>query len=367
MEPTLRRATASSSAASACTFRDIERGDILVFSDPDPIPAPIAGSIGGVRALARGGDRRGAAPRTTTSSSGWARCPGQTWEIRRGSSYVDGAGGRRAVPEPPDRDTRSFGPETVPDGMLLMLGDNRLDVRGLAVPAAEGGLGYVPIDKVIGQGVRRSIWPPVAHGDGSTERATSTGTSARLRAQGFARIAGVDEAGRGALAGPLVAAAVILPEGFDLEGIRDSKMLTAPQREDAVRAHRRRAPSSRWLQGRAGRDRHAAGCTGANIVAAARGVRAGRSTPDYVLTDGFPVPRIPCPSLGDQEGRCRVSASVAAASIVAKVTRDRIMRRLHRGTRSSASITTRATARRTTWRPWNGSARRRSTACRSRP
>ncbi len=50
-----------------------------------------------------------------------------------------------------------------------------------------------------------------------------------LREQGFARIAGVDEAGRGALAGPLVAAAVILPEGFDREGIDDSKMLTANQ------------------------------------------------------------------------------------------------------------------------------------------
>src|SRR6266516_3066743 len=55
----------------------------------------------------------------------------------------------------------------------------------------------------------------------------------RLRAQGFRRIAGADEAGRGALAGPLLAAAVILPEGFDLEGINDSKLLTALQRERA--------------------------------------------------------------------------------------------------------------------------------------
>ena len=54
-----------------------------------------------------------------------------------------------------------------------------------------------------------------------------------LRAQGFSRVAGVDEAGRGALAGPLVAAAVILPEGFDLEGIRDSKQLSAQQRSEA--------------------------------------------------------------------------------------------------------------------------------------
>src|ERR687897_618835 len=54
-----------------------------------------------------------------------------------------------------------------------------------------------------------------------------------LREQGFSLIAGVDEAGRGALAGPLFAAAVILPDGFDLEGVNDSKLLTAAQREDA--------------------------------------------------------------------------------------------------------------------------------------
>ena len=52
-----------------------------------------------------------------------------------------------------------------------------------------------------------------------------------LAAQGFTRVAGADEAGRGALAGPLVAAAVILPDSFDIEGINDSKMLTEPQRE----------------------------------------------------------------------------------------------------------------------------------------
>ena len=55
---------------------------------------------------------------------------------------------------------------------------------------------------------------------------------ATLRAQGFRRIAGVDEVGRGALAGPLVAAAVVLPEGFDRAGLRDSKLLTAKQREE---------------------------------------------------------------------------------------------------------------------------------------
>jgi ribonuclease HII len=55
---------------------------------------------------------------------------------------------------------------------------------------------------------------------------------ATLRAHGFGRIAGVDEVGRGALAGPLVAAAVVLPDGFDRAGLRDSKLLTAKQREE---------------------------------------------------------------------------------------------------------------------------------------
>jgi ribonuclease HII len=150
---------------------------------------------------------------------------------------------------------------------------------------------------------------------------------AALRDQGFARVAGVDEAGRGALAGPLVAAAVVVPPGFDPEGINDSKQLTRRQREDAV-------------------DRIVAGCDVAvrkiepgvldvrglhrsNIALLRRCVKALEPLPDYVLTDGFAVPRIPCPALGVKKGDA-VSLSIAAASIVAKVTRDAIMRRLDR-------------------------------------
>ncbi|MEP6757781.1 MAG: ribonuclease HII [Actinomycetota bacterium] len=150
---------------------------------------------------------------------------------------------------------------------------------------------------------------------------------AALRAQGFARIAGVDEAGRGALAGPLVAAAVIMPADFDTTGIRDSKQLTAKQRDTQFA-------------------RIVAGCTFAvakaeppmldlrglhrsNLALLRRAARALDPEPDYVLTDGFPVPRMPCPALSMKKGDT-VSASVAAASIVAKVTRDRIMLRLAR-------------------------------------
>jgi ribonuclease HII len=150
---------------------------------------------------------------------------------------------------------------------------------------------------------------------------------AALRAQGFTRIAGADEAGRGALAGPLVAAAVILPAGFDTEGIRDSKLLSAKQRESQFArivescavAVAKAAPQ---MIDRRGLHR-------SNLALLRRAVRALEPMPDYALTDGFPVARMPCPALGIKKGDA-VSASVAAASIVAKVTRDRVMLRLDR-------------------------------------
>lgn len=148
-----------------------------------------------------------------------------------------------------------------------------------------------------------------------------------LRAQGFFRIAGVDEAGRGALAGPLVAAAVILPEGFDREGINDSKLLTPAQRE--VQFQRIQAVclvAVRKIEPGVLDER---GLHRSNLALLRRCVKALDPVPDYVLTDGFPVAKMPCPSLGIKKGDT-VAASIAAASIVAKVTRDRIMRRLHR-------------------------------------
>jgi ribonuclease HII len=149
----------------------------------------------------------------------------------------------------------------------------------------------------------------------------------QLRAQGFARIAGADEAGRGALAGPLVAAAVILPDGFDREGLGDSKVLTRAQREiqyerivaACIVAVRRIAPTV--IDER--------GLHRSNLALLRRCVRALDPPPDYVLTDGFPVRRMPCPALGVKKGDA-VTASIAAASIVAKVTRDAMMRALDR-------------------------------------
>jgi ribonuclease HII len=148
-----------------------------------------------------------------------------------------------------------------------------------------------------------------------------------LREQGFSRIAGVDEAGRGALAGPLVAAAAILPDGFDLDGIGDSKVLTVNQREVAFERIVALAIVSVRKVSSETIDR--SGLHRCNLWLLRRAARGLSPEPDYVLTDGFPVPRIGFPALSIKKGDA-VTASVAAASIVAKVTRDRIMDRLHR-------------------------------------
>jgi ribonuclease HII len=146
-----------------------------------------------------------------------------------------------------------------------------------------------------------------------------------LREEGFGLIAGADEAGRGALAGPLVAAAVVLPGDFEPDGIDDSKVLTANQREVA---YERIVASAVYAVAKAEPgviDRR--GLHRSNIHLLRRCIRALEPTPEYALTDGFPVPRMPCPSLAIKKGDA-VAVSVAAASIVAKVTRDRLMRKL---------------------------------------
>jgi ribonuclease HII len=149
-----------------------------------------------------------------------------------------------------------------------------------------------------------------------------------LRAQGFGRIAGADEAGRGALAGPLVAAAVILPAGFDLEGIADSKLLTPNARARAFDRIVRDAVCWSVCRAMPSRIDHR-GLHRSNIWLLRRAIVRLELAPDYVLTDGFPVRKLPVPSLSIKKGDL-VTASVAAASIVAKVTRDRMMDRYHR-------------------------------------
>jgi ribonuclease HII len=149
-----------------------------------------------------------------------------------------------------------------------------------------------------------------------------------LRAQGFGRIAGADEAGRGALAGPLVAAAVILPAGFDLEGIADSKLLTPNARARAFDRIVRDAMCWSVCRAMPSRIDHR-GLHRSNLWLLRRAIVRLELAPDYVLTDGFAVRKLPVPSLSIKKGDL-VTASVAAASIVAKVTRDRMMDRYHR-------------------------------------
>ena len=150
----------------------------------------------------------------------------------------------------------------------------------------------------------------------------------RLRAQGFALVAGVDEAGRGALAGPLVAGAVILPPEFEIEGLRDSKLLSAAQRADWFERIRAQAVSVAVCRAFPRRiDRR--GLHVSNLALLRRAVYALDVRPDFVLMDGFALPGVRIPHLSMRKGDM-VTASVAAASVLAKVTRDRIMDRYHR-------------------------------------
>ena len=151
-----------------------------------------------------------------------------------------------------------------------------------------------------------------------------------LRRRGFAAVAGADEAGRGACAGPLVAAACVLPAGRRgrVPGLADSKLLTAAARE---RVYAEVVDRARGLVGR-GRSRSttcdARGMHVTNIEALRRAVCTLDPGPDYVLTDGFPVAGLAQPALAVWKGD-RVAACVAAASVLAKVTRDRMMLELH--------------------------------------
>jgi len=150
-----------------------------------------------------------------------------------------------------------------------------------------------------------------------------------LRRAGLAPIAGVDEAGRGACAGPLVAAAVVLPEGRrgDICGLADSKLLTPLRREACYELVVRRALAwSVVVVSSSECDR--LGMHVANVEALRRALARLATRPAYVLTDGFPVDGLEVPGLAMWKGD-RVTASIAAASVVAKVTRDRIMTSLH--------------------------------------
>src|SRR5436309_978439 len=147
----------------------------------------------------------------------------------------------------------------------------------------------------------------------------------KLRATGVVRVAGIDEAGRGALAGPVVAAAVVLPEKFRHRRLNDSKQL-APELREEIYCELVAIPELRWTIGIVDSieiDR-------INILRAShRAMRLAIETliepPEHVLIDGLPVIPFPFPQTAIVDGDC-LSLSIAAASVIAKVTRDRMMR-----------------------------------------
>jgi ribonuclease HII len=151
-----------------------------------------------------------------------------------------------------------------------------------------------------------------------------------LRRAGIEVVAGVDEAGRGACAGPLVAGAAILKPGRsgEIPGLADSKLLTEKARERCYAHVLKKAVS--WSVVVIESDEcDRLGMHVANVEALRRAVALLDVPPEYVLTDGFPVDGLGVPGLAMWKGD-RVAACISAASVLAKVTRDRIMVELDR-------------------------------------
>ena len=147
----------------------------------------------------------------------------------------------------------------------------------------------------------------------------------KLRATGVVRIAGIDEAGRGALAGPVVAAAVVLPEKFQHKKLNDSKQL-APERREEIYDELISNSDVAWAIGIVDHLE----IDQINILRAThKAMRAALESltapPEHALIDGLPVFPFPLPQTAIVDGDC-YSLSIAAASVIAKVTRDRMMR-----------------------------------------
>ena len=152
---------------------------------------------------------------------------------------------------------------------------------------------------------------------------------AALLDDGYAVIAGVDEAGRGSLAGPVVAGAVVLPvhpSGDWLTGIRDSKLLT-PRRREAALQRMRDIPVAMAAGSANSAEIDAIGIIGATRAAMARAIEALPVRPDFLLLDAILLPDVDIPQSAIIKGDAKC-LSIAAASIVGKVTRDNMMREL---------------------------------------
>ena len=148
-----------------------------------------------------------------------------------------------------------------------------------------------------------------------------------LRRMGFCHVAGVDEVGRGCLAGPVVAAAVVLHPDRHIPGVCDSKLVPPAEREQLFDRIVRHAIA--WAVASADpREIDHINIHQASLQAMRRAILGLTPLPDIVLVDAFRVPDLPMAQRGVLHGDRRCSA-IAAASIVAKVSRDRDMRQLH--------------------------------------
>ncbi len=150
-------------------------------------------------------------------------------------------------------------------------------------------------------------------------------------AEGYARVCGIDEAGRGPLAGPVVAAAVILPAGYELAGLTDSKKLSARRRDALYEALMADARVQKCVAAASVEEIDRLNILRATHLAMRRAAEglAAQGGLDLALIDGLPVPGFPFPSRNVVKGDARC-LSIAAASILAKVTRDRLMQELDR-------------------------------------
>ena len=150
-----------------------------------------------------------------------------------------------------------------------------------------------------------------------------------LHTRGYQRIAGIDEAGRGPLAGPVTAAAVILPPGFSCPGLDDSKKISAAKRQ-TIYERLTGEPGLIWAVATASREEiDRINILRATHLAMRRAAEALRPLPDHCLIDGLPLRDFPFPYDAIIKGD-GLSLSIAAASIIAKVTRDRLMAEIDR-------------------------------------
>lgn len=165
-------------------------------------------------------------------------------------------------------------------------------------------------------------------GKDASERLRDTAEIEReLRSRGFGVIAGVDEVGRGPLAGPVVAAAVILPPDCHIDGAMDSKQLAEEDREELVDLIVQRAVCVR-IGAASAREIDQINILRATGLAMQRAVAKLYPAADHLLVDGLPMPELGLERQTAVVGGDAVVHAISCASIIAKVCRDRLMRRL---------------------------------------